>query len=60
MGVGFTITILAIWLTPLVAEWLGSWQWTFVVLVPGPLIGAVAMYLLYRNPRSVLMADGHR
>lgn len=60
MGVGFTITILTIWLTPQVAEWLGSWQWTFVMLAPGPLIGAFAMYLLYRHPRSVLMADGHR
>lgn len=60
MGVGFTITILTIWLTPLVAQWLGSWQWTFVMLAPGPLIGAVAMHLLYRHPRSILMANGRR
>lgn len=60
MGAGFTITILAIWLTPLVAEGLGSWQWTFLLLVPGPMIGIVAMYLLYRHPRSGLMANGAR
>lgn len=60
MGVGFTITILTIWLTPVVAQWLGSWQWTFVILAPGPLLGAVAMHLLYRHPRSILMANGRR
>lgn len=60
MGVGFTITMLTIWLTPLVAEWLGSWQWTFLMLVPGPIIGVLAMSLLYRHPRSILMAGGRR
>ena len=60
MGVGFTITILTIWLTPLVADWLGGWQWTFLMLAPGPLIGAFAMLLLYRHPRSLLMAGGQR
>ncbi|WP_338550929.1 MFS transporter [Roseovarius phycicola] len=60
MGVGFAITILTIWLTPLMAAWLGSWQWTFVLLAPGPLIGVISMYLLYRHPKSALMADGQR
>ena len=60
MGVGFTITMLTIWLTPLIAEWLGSWQWTFLMLAPGPLIGAFSMFLLYRHPASALMAGGQR
>lgn len=60
MGVGFSITILTIWLTPMVAQWLGSWQWTFIILAPGPLVGAFAMYLLYRDPRSIQMANGQR
>lgn len=60
MGVGFAITILTIWLTPLLAGWLGSWRWTFLMLVPGPAIGALAMYLLYRHPRSLVMAGGQR
>lgn len=60
MGVGFSITIMAIWLIPLVAEWIGSWRWTFLILVPGPLIGVLAMYGLYRNPRSHVVAGGRR
>lgn len=60
MGVGFAITIFTIWLTPRVAEWLGSWQWTFLMLVPGPLIGVAAMWFLRRDPRSILMSGGRR
>lgn len=58
MGVGFSITILTIWLTPIVAEALGSWRWTFVMLAPGPIIGVVAMSLLRRHERAHLMAGG--
>lgn len=60
MGMGFSITILTIWLTPVVADCLGDWRWTFLLLAPGPVIGTVAMFLLYRHPRSSLMAGGHR
>lgn len=58
MGVGFSITMITIWLTPIVAEALGSWRWTFVMLVPGPVIGIVAMTLLRRDKRAVLMSGG--
>jgi len=38
-GIGFAITLVSIQLTPIVADWLG-WQWAFVYLGIGPLIGA--------------------
>lgn len=49
MGVGFLITIGMIWVTPLLAEALGSWRWTFLILVPGPIFGAIAMLRLQRH-----------
>lgn len=58
MGVGFVITILMIWLTPIVAATLGSWQWTFVLLVPGPVVGCIAMLALRREPRATQLAQG--
>ena len=49
MGVGFLITIGMIWITPLLAGWAGSWRWTFLILVPGPVFGAWAMLRLQRS-----------
>ncbi len=60
MGTGFAITILAIWLTQHLAVALGSWRWTFLLLVPGPMIGVFAMQLLRNDPRSRVMAGGRR
>ena len=60
MGVGFAITIVAIWLVPLIADTLGGWRWAFLILAPGPLLGAWAMLGLRRRPESVQMAGGHR
>ena len=60
MGVGFAITIVTIWLTPLVAEALGGWQWSFVLLVPGPLIGCLSMLALRREKKASLLAQGLR
>lgn len=60
IGLGFALTYIVIWLTPVLAEALGSWRWTFLVLVPGPAIGAVAMLMLRRLPESVRMAQGLR
>lgn len=58
MGIGFAITIFAIWITPQVAQWLGSWQWTFLILVPGPFMGTWAMLKLRQHPDSVRLAAG--
>jgi MFS family permease len=42
LGIGFTLTVLTIWLVPLAREALG-WRWAFALLVPGPVIGIAAM-----------------
>ena len=60
MGVGFAITIFVIWLLPVVAEHQGSWRWSFLILVPGPFLGALSMLLLRSEARSHLLADGRR
>jgi MFS family permease len=60
LGLGFALTVLAIWLAPRVADFLGSWRWTFLMLVPGPSIGASAMLLLRRSPGSARLANGMR
>jgi len=60
MGVGFAITIFVIWLLPVLAEYFGNWRWIFVILVPGPFLGALSMLLLRRDDRSLLLADGRR
>ncbi|WP_166827649.1 MFS transporter [Brevibacterium limosum] len=50
--VGFLITVITIQLVPLAAE-LTSWQFAFLILVPGPIVGAVAMGLRHRrNPTT--------
>jgi MFS family permease len=52
LGIGFTLTVLTIWLVPLAREALG-WHWTFALLMPGPAIGIVAMIRLGRSPVAV-------
>ncbi|MBZ9870350.1 MFS transporter [Mesorhizobium sp. BR1-1-9] len=60
LGAGFALTVLAIWLTPRFADLIGGWRWAFLLLVPGPLLGAVAMLWLRNLPESVNMAGGLR
>jgi MFS family permease len=60
LGLGFALTVVAIWLMPRMADLLGSWRWTFLVLVPGPSIGASAVLLLRRSPASARLANGMR
>jgi MFS family permease len=60
LGLGFALTVVAIWLVPRMAAFLGSWRWTFLILVPGPSIGASAMLLLRRRPGSARLAKGMR
>lgn len=43
MGIGFALTVVSIWLMPKLASLLGSWQWCFAFLAPGPFLGAWAM-----------------
>ena len=60
LGLGFALTVVAIWLMPRLADLLGSWRWTFLMLVPGPSIGASAMLFLRRSPASARLANGMR
>ncbi|MBJ3764238.1 MFS transporter [Maribius pontilimi] len=58
LGIGFALTVVAIWLVPLVVGALGGWQWAFLVLVPGPVIGAAAMLALRRLPQATKLSGG--
>ncbi|MDB6176486.1 MFS transporter [Paracoccus sp. Z330] len=60
VSIGFALTVLAIWLMPQVAALLGGWRWAFVILLPGPVIGAWAMMALRRAPEASLLASGRR
>ncbi|RWG34389.1 MFS transporter, partial [Mesorhizobium sp.] len=60
LGAGFALTVLAIWLTPRFADFIGGWRWAFLLLVPGPLLGAAAMLWLRNLPESEKMAGGLR
>jgi MFS family permease len=60
LGLGFALTVLAIWVLPVLAEVLGGWQWTFVALVPGPIVGVWAMLRLRALPEAQRMAGGLR
>jgi MFS family permease len=60
LGFGFALTVVAISIMPHVADWIGGWQWVFVVLVPGPAIGATAMLMLRRLPEAAALAGGRR
>ncbi|MFB9970858.1 hypothetical protein ACFFMP_13015 [Pseudoroseomonas cervicalis] len=58
LGLGFALTGLAIGLLPWAAAAFGSWQWVFLVLLPGPLLGILAMDRLRRLPDAARIAGG--
>lgn len=51
MGLGFALTTVSIWLMPQLAALLGGWRWCFLLLAPGPFLGAWAMLHLRKNRR---------
>jgi MFS family permease len=57
LGIGFTLTVVTIWLVPIVRDGT-SWTWAFVLLAPGPAIGLLAMHLLRRSPDAARLAGG--
>ncbi|MGA0533716.1 MFS transporter [Hansschlegelia sp. KR7-227] len=59
LGLGFALTAFAIAAVPAFADWVG-WQWAFVVLAPGPVVGAWAMLKLRRMPEARKIAQGRR
>jgi MFS family permease len=50
-SVGFLLTMVSMRLVPVLATSLG-WKWAFLLLVPGPCLGAVAMTALRRSATS--------
>jgi MFS family permease len=56
---GFLLTMLTIRLIPPLVDWVG-WQWAFVALVPGPVVGIVSMVRLRALPAATRMASGNR
>lgn len=60
MGVGFAITLIAVWFVQWIAIVLGSWQWAFSILAIGPALGCWAMLRLRQLPEAVLIAGGKR
>jgi len=58
-SVGFLLTLVTIRLLPVVtARW--GWSGSFLLLAPGPLLGAVAMFALRRAPGAAAIAGGRR
>jgi MFS family permease len=60
LGIGFALTVGTIAVLPVFAEWLGGWRWAFLMLVPGPVVGAAAMLALRRHPEAARLAGGAR
>jgi len=60
LALGFALTVVAIWLMPVLATLLGGWRWVFLALMPGPFIGAWAMMRLRGLPQAARMAAGRR
>ncbi len=50
LAVGFTLTMLTIWLVPVLRETAG-WGWAFASLAAGPVLGIIAMLRLDRRLR---------
>lgn len=58
-AVGFLVTVVSIRLVGgFGADW--GWRWAFLVLVPGPLVGIIAMWRLRADPSAARLAGGAR
>jgi len=57
LALGFTLTVLTIWLVPVLRDGLG-WQWAFSSLALGPALGLAAMLRLMRLPVAARIAGG--
>ncbi len=57
--IGFLLTTVSIALVPWLVERVG-WEWAFTFLMPGPLLGTIAMLRLRTLPESTGLANGNR
>ncbi len=58
-SLGFLLTACSIWLIAQISEMVG-WRYAFIVLAIGPLLGALSMMTLRRQPEAIKMAGGRR
>jgi MFS family permease len=58
-SLGFLLSMITIWLIPLLLEALG-WRYVFLVLMPGPVFGIWSMLQLRRLPEARKLACGRR
>jgi sugar phosphate permease len=56
-ALGFLLTLISIRLVPSLLDIVG-WDWTFMVLVPGPVFGIWAMWRLMQSPEAAKLAGG--
>lgn len=56
-ALGFMLTLVTISVVPLIAD-RSSWQWAFLILVPGPVVGTIAMVRLKRSYWAAQIAGG--
>jgi MFS family permease len=56
-ALGFMLTLVTISVVPLIAD-RSSWQWAFLILVPGPVVGTIAMVRLKRSKWAAQIAGG--
>jgi MFS family permease len=57
-AIGFLLTVVTIQFVPVVADLIG-WQYAFLLLAPGPLIGAVAMSALHAPQHHQLKEESN-
>ena len=57
LAIGFTLTVATLWLVPLLRDHWG-WSAAFALLVPGPVVGIVAMLRLRALPEASRLAGG--
>lgn len=56
---GYLLTLVTIRIIPPIVDLVG-WEWAFIILVPGPIMGILSMRTLRQLPEAARMASGHR
>ncbi|MEH7226086.1 MFS transporter [Bacillus sp. JJ1566] len=54
LAIGYVLTIIVIFLVPFVESIIG-WRYTFLILLPGPILGFLSMFRLHRLKTKVTM-----
>jgi len=57
LAAGFVLTVATIWLVPILVDAVG-WRWAFLLLVPGPVLGTLAMRRLAVDMEGSTAAAG--